>query len=150
MEFSSLVLCLLSLFVSGCVTHMLKLSECNNYDGKFSKIKYNHRLIGDMLVVIETISLRGCLTKCLYHSVCLTVNYRRDNSTCELLGVAIQVFNPVKNTTLLLAPGWHHYETDYTAKQLGRWCTANKPSCLENERCEDTCGPTRYQCSKGK
>ena len=112
------ILAPLCLFVCVSVSHMLKLSECNNYDGIFSKIKYDHRLVEDILAFIGAISLRGCLTKCLYDPICLTVNYRRDNSACELLGVAVQMYDPTKNATLVSAPGWNHFETDYTIRQV--------------------------------
>ena len=118
MKTLSLIVALLGCFVGICVSHMLKLSECSNYDGKFSKIKYDQRLVGDILAFIGAISLRECLTKCLYDPICLTVNYRRENSTCELLGVAVQVYDPTKNGTLVSAPRWHHYETYYTIKQV--------------------------------
>ncbi|XP_066918596.1 uncharacterized protein [Clytia hemisphaerica] len=142
------ILAILGFFIATCFSHMLKLNECGNYDGIFSKIKYDQRLIGDILNVIGAITLRGCLTKCLYHPICLSVNYRRANSTCELLGVAIQVYNPTKNDTLISDAGWNHFETDYTIKQLGRRCTANNPSCSEYEICEDICGAPGYQCVK--
>ena len=112
------ILILLGFVVEICVSHMLKLSECSNYDGKFSKIKYDQRLVGDILASIGAISLRGCLTKCLFDPICLTANYRRENSTCELLGVAVQYFNSTKNATLVSAPGWNHFETDYTIRQV--------------------------------
>ena len=90
---------------------MLKLKECNIYDAEFSRIKYGYRLTGNSLEFLYQISLRKCVSDCTHHIECRSVNYHRENSTCEFLGVAVNSFvQDVDN--LLKAPGWNHFETN--------------------------------------
>ena len=110
----------LTAILSVSLCHILRLPECNKYDAIFSKIKYDVRLVGDILEELSSsaITLRKCLTKCMLHSTCLSINFMRENSTCELLGVAAQKPNAIKNPSYVQAPGWKHFETDYTAKKV--------------------------------
>ena len=92
--------------------HILRLSECALYDAIFSQITYHNRLIGNILTLIEMISLRKCLTRCVYSSGCFSVNYMRENEKCELVGDAAQQ-NSTGSVSFEEADGWNHFETNY-------------------------------------
>ena len=98
-------------------THILKLPQCNKYDAIFSKITLNRRLIGGEITHIVTISLRKCLTKCMFHITCLSVNYMRQAEECQLLAITAQR-NETGNALWATANGWNHFETDYNTKSV--------------------------------
>ena len=104
--------------VGFCLSHILKLPECQNYNAVFSKVKHDYRLLGEILASIGGILLPQCLSRCMIHPNCISVNYRRDNSHCELLGVAAQLFDRLRNSSFVTSPGWLHLETDYTIKKV--------------------------------
>uniref|UniRef100_A0A7M5WQY1 Apple domain-containing protein n=1 Tax=Clytia hemisphaerica TaxID=252671 RepID=A0A7M5WQY1_9CNID len=137
---------ILLLWTNISLSHILRLPECNNYDAKFSKISYHQRLIGNILKTLDFISLRKCLTKCMWHLRCQSVNFKRQNETCELLGNSLQS-NLTGNVLSVPQTGWIHFETDYDEKTLGRWCSNgnNNPCNMITERCEDRC-VGNYQC----
>uniref|UniRef100_A0A7M5TYV2 Apple domain-containing protein n=1 Tax=Clytia hemisphaerica TaxID=252671 RepID=A0A7M5TYV2_9CNID len=139
---------ILLLWTNISLSHILRLPECNNYDAKFSKISYHQRLIGNILKTLDFISLRKCLTKCMWHLRCQSVNFKRQNETCELLGNSLQS-NLTGNVLSVPQTGWIHFETDYDEKTLGRWCSHgnNNPCNVITERCEDRC-VGNHQCVK--
>ena len=104
--------------VSVTFSHVLQLSQCRNYDAEFSKITYGQRLIGDIFQTLSSLSLRECLTKCLYHLGCLSVNYNRDDSTCEILQNTIQRNTPDRVNISMDESGWNHFETNYDRKEV--------------------------------
>uniref|UniRef100_A0A7M5XLV4 Apple domain-containing protein n=1 Tax=Clytia hemisphaerica TaxID=252671 RepID=A0A7M5XLV4_9CNID len=97
--------------------NILKLPECGKYDAEFSKITYHQRLLGDILKTLDFISLRKCLTKCMLHPTCQSVNFMRQNETCELLGNSARR-NSSGNSLFSPAKGWNHFETDYDKKTV--------------------------------
>ena len=112
--------CLFHLIFTVCVSvtfsHVLQLSQCRSYDAEFSKITYGQRLIGDIFQTLSSLSLRECLTKCLYHLGCLSVNYNRDDSTCEILQNTIQRNTPDRVNISMDESGWNHFETNYNSE----------------------------------
>jgi len=48
-------------------SHVFQLKQCNNFDAEFSKVTYGQRLLGEILLTLSSLSLRGCLTECMYH-----------------------------------------------------------------------------------
>ena len=101
-------------------THILRLTDCNIYDAEFSKIKYHNRLVGSIITLIDLITLRKCLTKCLYLPTCYSVNYMRQDEKCELLGDAAQR-NVTGAVSFEVANGWNHIETNYDRKSVSKF-----------------------------
>uniref|UniRef100_A0A7M5V561 Apple domain-containing protein n=1 Tax=Clytia hemisphaerica TaxID=252671 RepID=A0A7M5V561_9CNID len=122
-----------------CITvgysHVLQLKQCRNFDAEFSKITYGQRLLGDIFKTLDSISLRRCLTKCLYYMGCLSVNYMRTNQICEILGNSLQ-----RNSSAALSSNetWNHFETNYDRKTIGISCFKSNP-CPADKRCVDNC-----------
>ena len=75
------------LFVSSVCGYMLKDLSCSLVDAEFGNIRYGSRLLQGVLSTLSLIGLRQCLTKCLTHPTCKSVNYNRKNQLCDLLGV---------------------------------------------------------------
>ena len=116
-----LVILLLFIFVDSTSPHILKLPECHKFDAIFSKIKYNKKLNGTILQTFDLTrfgadSLRRCLRDCTIHPKCWSVNYMRQNSTCELLESVYQ--SCTDEATWLDAIGWNHFETDHLLKTV--------------------------------
>ena len=105
-------------FVSVTLPHVLQLHQCHNFDAEFSKITYGQRLLGDIFQNLTSLSLRECLTKCLYHLGCLSVNYNRYNSTCEILRNTIQRNTPDRVILSSDDSRWNHFETNYDRKAV--------------------------------
>lgn len=99
-------------------SHVFQLKQCNNFDAEFSKVTYGQRLLGEILLTLSSLSLRGCLTECMYHLGCLSVNYMREDSTCEILGNTIQRNIEEHVTVLTNQTGWNHFETNYDRKAV--------------------------------
>ena len=114
------VLCFIVFCVSVTFSHVLQLKQCHNYDAEFSKITYGQRLLGEILSTLSSLSLRGCLTKCMYHMGCLSVNYMRDNSICEILGNTIHRNVPDHVSISSNESGWNHFETNYGRKAVSQ------------------------------
>ena len=51
----------------------------------------------------------------MFHPSCQSVNFMRQNETCELLGNSAQK-NLTGNAVFVSANGWNHFETDYDKK----------------------------------
>ena len=117
-----LVACFSFVFVIFVKARILKLPEYNKYDAEFSKITYHQRLVGEILEFLEFILLRKCLTKCMFHPSCQSVNFMRHNETCELLGNSAQG-NFTGNALFVPANGWHHFETDFDKKTVSHFLT---------------------------
>ena len=90
---------------------MLKLPECGIFDAEFSHIKYNYRLNGSIESVLHSTSLRECVQKCTVHPVCQSVNYMRQNLTCEFIGDSLLDCSTSEEFTLIAVDGWNHFET---------------------------------------
>uniref|UniRef100_A0A7M5WR55 Apple domain-containing protein n=2 Tax=Clytia hemisphaerica TaxID=252671 RepID=A0A7M5WR55_9CNID len=116
---------------------ILREAQCNIYDAEFSKIKYNQRLIGNILDFIESVSLRRCLTNCLHHPNCQSVNYMRPGKLCQILDDAFQL-NVTGTVRFERADDWNHFETNYNRKTLGQRCTTND-LCPVDKVCKDSC-----------
>eukprot|EP00111_Clytia_hemisphaerica_P001715 TCONS_00004857-protein len=131
-------LTIILVFVNETFSHVFQLDQCRNFDAEFSKITYGQRLIGDIFQTLSLLSLRECLTKCLYYLGCLSVNYNRDDSTCEILGNTIQ--RNISDQTDILSGDeeWNHFETNYDRKEIGTSCFRNNP-CGSDKRCVDNC-----------
>ena len=110
------------LVISLVKPEILRLSQCNVYDAEFSRIKHNNRLVGNKIVLLVSITLRKCLTQCMYHSLCQSVNYMRLDEKCELLGDSAQL-NATGLVNFELATGWNHLETNFHRK------TVSFPNC---------------------
>ena len=80
-------------------------------------LNFHQRLVGNILELLEFISLRKCLTKCMFHPSCQSVNFMRHNETCELLGNSAQK-NLTGNAVFVSADGWNHFETDFDEKTV--------------------------------
>ena len=67
-------------------TYMLKLPQCNKYDGLFSVVFPHAKLIHGKVHTITQVTLLDCLQSCVYHPTCRSVNYKKDSSSldCEL------------------------------------------------------------------
>jgi len=103
-----LIFLLILLHAESAYLNILKLTECSLYDGQFSNIRSNVRLNETMLSVLNDVSLLQCETQCTVHPQCLSVNYMKTNSTCELLA-GDQKCGMSENW--VDASGWTHYGT---------------------------------------
>eukprot|EP00111_Clytia_hemisphaerica_P007179 TCONS_00020869-protein len=74
----------------------------------------------------------------MYHLGCLSVNYMREDSTCEILGNTIQRNIEEHVTVLTNQTGWNHFETNYDRKAIGITCSRSNP-CPSDKRCVDNC-----------
>lgn len=92
-------------------SRMLKIHECNLYDAEFSFIKYNYRFTENISSTIHQLSLRQCETNCAIHPTCKSVNYMRENSTCELVDSSIQSCSVNVTKFFQEIDGWNHIET---------------------------------------
>ena len=99
---------------------ILKVNQCGIYDAEFSKIKYDHRLVGSLTDTLYLVSLRQCLTKCMLHTTCKSANYMRQNQTCEFLSSLSQehACNPLSGIVYEQAEGWNHFLTDFKKKTV--------------------------------
>ena len=99
---------------------MLKVNQCGIYDAEFSKIKYDHRLVGSLIDTLYLISLRQCLTKCMLNTSCKSVNYMRHNQTCDLSSSLSQEHecNPLAGIVYEQAEGWNHFQTDFKKRAV--------------------------------
>ncbi|XP_066934385.1 uncharacterized protein [Clytia hemisphaerica] len=124
--------------VKFAISTMLKVNQCGIYDAEFSQIKYDHRLTGDLTDTLFLVSLRQCLTKCMLHTTCKSVNYIRQNETCELSSSLSYKTCDLPGVVYQPAKGWNHFQTDIKKRAVGSRCAVNNP-CQDFERCEDTC-----------
>ncbi|XP_066923681.1 uncharacterized protein [Clytia hemisphaerica] len=138
------IIALLVLVIGIANSEILRLRQCNKYDAEFSKIKYNHRLVGATITELGLLSLRKCLTRCMYHTTCHSVNYMRSNERCELVGDSAEQ-NSTRMTTFEQRQGWNHIETNFYRKTIGEWCMANDP-CPAIKQCRDICDGT-HECA---
>ena len=111
-----------TIFIIFCISigfsHVLQLKQCHDYDAEFSQITYGRRLLGDIFTTLDSISLRGCLSKCLYHLGCLSVNYMRANQICEILGNTVQQNSSLYAVLASNESDWNHFETNYNRKAV--------------------------------
>ena len=96
---------------------ILREKQCNLYDAEFSKIFHHRRLVGNILELIDLLTLRDCLTKCLHHPNCHSVNYMRRDQKCELMDDAFQL-NITRTVSFAIADEWNHFETNYNRKTV--------------------------------
>ena len=90
-------------------SRMLKFEECNLFDAEFSKVKRGYILpLWYKVPQLKDVSLLKCLSACMYHPKCFSVNYSPSRMLCHLLETATYmcgggIFYPT--------PDWDHYET---------------------------------------
>ena len=91
---------------------MLKKTNCSLYDAEFSMIHQNMRfLAGQIEPILYQINLRECLTKCVVHATCLSVNYFKSNETWILNIGFHRLSSMILNQVFGVASGWVHYNT---------------------------------------
>jgi len=89
---------------------MLKQKECSIYDAEFSEITYNSKATSNAnssIAPLYGLQLPQCLSKCLLHPKCLSVNYLRSNLTCEF----VMETKCASTFSMTLANGWNHFDT---------------------------------------
>ena len=102
---------LLIILISLVVGFMLKDSSCSLFDAEFGKIRYGVRYTQNTIVSLSSILLRQCLTKCLMHPICLSVNYNRKDQLCELLDVNLHCGGGGWQGYLETNSSWNHFDT---------------------------------------
>jgi len=107
MDYVGIILLIL-LYFEKVYSNILKLSECGLYDAEFSKISNNVKLNTTILTVLNGVSLIQCETQCTAHQHCLSVNYKKSDSLCELVDYDQKCgFSDF----WVEVPGWTHYGT---------------------------------------
>ena len=97
--------------MSSVVGFMLKDLSCSLFDAEFGKIRYGVRYAQNVIVSHSSILLRQCLTKCLMHPICLSVNYNRKAQLCELLDVNLHCGGGGWQGHLETNSSWNHFDT---------------------------------------
>lgn len=110
-------------FVQRGSLFMLKSPQCAKYDAEFSVVYPNSRIPFGINETIHASNLEECLTKCLFHPVCRSVNFYGINGTC----VVIDHNYLIPKQILQEDDGWNYYAT----KQLDFVSTYNLSNNLK-------------------
>jgi len=107
MRYLSETLFIILLYLQTVFSNILRVRECSLYDAEFGNIRYNVRLSKIILLELNNTSLLQCETQCTLHPQCLSVNYLKKDSFCELVDSEVCEISH----NLVDTPGWRHYGT---------------------------------------
>ena len=93
---------------------ILRLSECNKFDGMFSVVEKNKKLVGAVIASFANKRDFECVGLCMRHLDCKSINHQSKNNKCELLSKE----KGDSGTTLERHKGWMQVETPKHPKKV--------------------------------
>ena len=69
-------------------SEILRLNKCSKFDAHFSVYKKDKKLVGGLILArLESHTWNDCVSGCIRHDDCKSINYNMDPRICELLDV---------------------------------------------------------------